>query len=168
MVRWAPFPVIVTTRIISFLVGNPYKPSFPLLLGRGTTQIIDNFLRYNCTQEVQADQTLPLCRIGNPCSGPWIIPKTSHFVWLTGLPGCMVLSLQAFFLKAANGTNSRNLKREGLHIALKLGQKQFHLFPSIVWRQFLSNRLTMLTHLYLGLSPCPGCQSPSGLIMNHF
>ncbi len=35
---WSPFPVIVTTRIITFLVGNPYKPSFPLLLGRGTTQ----------------------------------------------------------------------------------------------------------------------------------
>ena len=33
-----PFPVIGTTRIITFLVGNPYKPSFPLLLGRGTTQ----------------------------------------------------------------------------------------------------------------------------------
>ena len=32
------FPVIVTTRIITFLVGNPYKPSFPLLLGRGTKQ----------------------------------------------------------------------------------------------------------------------------------
>ena len=36
----SPFPVIVTTRIITFLVGNPYKPSFPLLLGRGTTQPI--------------------------------------------------------------------------------------------------------------------------------
>ncbi len=36
----SPFPVIVTTRIITFLVGNPYKPSFPLLLGRGTTQYI--------------------------------------------------------------------------------------------------------------------------------
>ena len=36
----SPFPVIVTTRIITFLVGNPYKPSFPLLLGRGTTQNI--------------------------------------------------------------------------------------------------------------------------------
>ena len=34
----SPFPVIVTTRIITFLVGNPYKPSFPLLLGGGTTQ----------------------------------------------------------------------------------------------------------------------------------
>ena len=34
----SPFPVIGTTRIITFLVGNPYKPSFPLLLARGTTQ----------------------------------------------------------------------------------------------------------------------------------
>ena len=37
---WSPFPVIVTTRIFTFLVGNSYKPSFLLLLGRGTTQII--------------------------------------------------------------------------------------------------------------------------------
>ena len=33
----------VTTRIIPFLVGNPYKPSFPLLLGEGTTQKITLF-----------------------------------------------------------------------------------------------------------------------------
>ncbi len=39
----SPFPVIVTTRILTFLVGNPYKPSFPLLLGRGTTQGICQF-----------------------------------------------------------------------------------------------------------------------------
>ena len=36
----SPLPVRVTTRIITFLVGNPYKPSFPLLLGGGTTQVI--------------------------------------------------------------------------------------------------------------------------------
>ena len=36
----SPLPVRVTTRIIIFLVGNPYKPSFPLLLGGGTTQCI--------------------------------------------------------------------------------------------------------------------------------
>ena len=36
----SPLPVRVTTRIITFLVGNPYKPSFPLLLGGGTTQQI--------------------------------------------------------------------------------------------------------------------------------
>ena len=36
----SPLPVRVTTRIITFLVGNPYKPSFPLLLGGGTTQCI--------------------------------------------------------------------------------------------------------------------------------
>ena len=37
---WSPLPVRVTTRIVTFLVGNPYKPSFPLLLGGGTTQPI--------------------------------------------------------------------------------------------------------------------------------
>ncbi len=36
----SPLPVRVTTRIITFLVGNLYKPSFPLLLGGGTTQLI--------------------------------------------------------------------------------------------------------------------------------
>ena len=36
----SPLPVRVTTRIITFLVGNPYKTSFPLLLGGGTTQHI--------------------------------------------------------------------------------------------------------------------------------
>ena len=30
-----PHPVTVTTRIISFLVGNPYKPSFVTVTGRG-------------------------------------------------------------------------------------------------------------------------------------
>ena len=29
------FPVTVTTRIIPFLVGNPYKPSFATVTGRG-------------------------------------------------------------------------------------------------------------------------------------
>ena len=45
----SPLPVRVTTRIIAFLVGNPYKPSFPLLLGGGTTQdksLI--FLEFHC------------------------------------------------------------------------------------------------------------------------
>ena len=40
----SPLPVRVTTRIITCLVGNPYKPSFPLLLGGGTTQIILNYI----------------------------------------------------------------------------------------------------------------------------
>ena len=49
----SPFPVIVTTRIITFLVGNPYKPSFPLLLGRGTTQSIH--ISYVCLRYVGGD-----------------------------------------------------------------------------------------------------------------
>ena len=35
----SPFPVTVTTRIITFLVGNPYKPSFATVTGRGDTPI---------------------------------------------------------------------------------------------------------------------------------
>ena len=36
-----PLLVTVTTRIVTFLVGDPYKPSFATgILGGGTTQII--------------------------------------------------------------------------------------------------------------------------------
>ncbi len=45
----SPLPVTVTTRIIPFLVGNPYKPSFPLLLGGGTTQYI--FIKFYKSQK---------------------------------------------------------------------------------------------------------------------
>ncbi len=34
-IRSTPHPVTVTTRIITFLVGNPYKPSFATVTGRG-------------------------------------------------------------------------------------------------------------------------------------
>ena len=34
-----PLTVTVTTRIIPFLAGNPYKPSFPLLLGGGQPKV---------------------------------------------------------------------------------------------------------------------------------
>ena len=35
LVRSTPHPVTVTTRIITFLVGNPYKPSFATVTGWG-------------------------------------------------------------------------------------------------------------------------------------
>ena len=31
----SPCPVTVTTRIIEFLVGDPYKPSFAIVTGKG-------------------------------------------------------------------------------------------------------------------------------------
>ena len=34
-VGYGPFPVTVTTRIITFLVGNPYKPLFATVTGKG-------------------------------------------------------------------------------------------------------------------------------------
>ena len=38
-----PLTVTVTTRIITFLVGDPYKPSLPLLLRGGHIQGISSF-----------------------------------------------------------------------------------------------------------------------------
>ena len=34
-IGYGPFPVTVTTRIIIFLVGNPYKPLFATVTGKG-------------------------------------------------------------------------------------------------------------------------------------
>ena len=34
-----PLPVTVTTRIVAFLVGDSYKPSFPTVTGRGDNPI---------------------------------------------------------------------------------------------------------------------------------
>ena len=34
-IGYCPLPLTVTTRIITFLVGNPYKPSFATVTGRG-------------------------------------------------------------------------------------------------------------------------------------
>ena len=34
-VGYGPFPVTVTTRIITFVVGNPYKPLFATVTGKG-------------------------------------------------------------------------------------------------------------------------------------
>ena len=39
LVRSTPHPVTVTTRIITFLVGNPYKPSFATVTGWGVDPI---------------------------------------------------------------------------------------------------------------------------------
>ena len=48
----SPLPLRVTTRIITFLVGNPYKPSFLLLLGGGTTQFISLFIPKMSQQKI--------------------------------------------------------------------------------------------------------------------
>ena len=38
-----PLPVTVTTRIITFLIGNPYKPSFAPVTGRGAHSTYQTF-----------------------------------------------------------------------------------------------------------------------------
>ena len=46
----SPLPVTVTTRIITFLVGDPYKPSFATGTGRGDTQVIIQLFRNSISQ----------------------------------------------------------------------------------------------------------------------
>ena len=41
--RSTPHPVTVTTRIITFLIGNPYKPSFATVSGWGVDPTHTNF-----------------------------------------------------------------------------------------------------------------------------
>ncbi len=48
--RSTPLPVTVTTRIITFLVGDPYKPSFATVTGRGVDPI------YYIIQGIPTDQ----------------------------------------------------------------------------------------------------------------
>ena len=40
---YGPFPVTVTPRIITFLVGNPYKPLFAAVTGKGPHPMYDVF-----------------------------------------------------------------------------------------------------------------------------
>ena len=40
---YGPLPVTVTTRIITFLIGNSYKPSFATITGRGDNPRNDQF-----------------------------------------------------------------------------------------------------------------------------
>ena len=64
----SPFPVIGTTRIITFLVGNPYKPSFPLLLGRDHPRYI-YFVALPCSTSHQSASPRD-SEISNCASGP--------------------------------------------------------------------------------------------------
>ena len=55
-----PHPVTVTTRIITFLIGNPYKPSFVTVTGWGVdrkylvvssaSKILQTHSRYRCCE----------------------------------------------------------------------------------------------------------------------
>ena len=62
-VRSTPHPVTVTTRIITFLVGNPYKPSFATVTGWGVDPIFTVFTRKNGGD---IDGDLLVCRSVTP------------------------------------------------------------------------------------------------------
>ena len=44
--RSTPHPVTVTTRIITFLIGNPYKPSFVTVTGWGVDLMYDVYMQH--------------------------------------------------------------------------------------------------------------------------
>ena len=93
-----PLPRIpVTTRIIIFLVGDPYKPSFASVTGRGTTQDLFVSLFYVFfLGKVFFWDWFPICCFGAPgvqdrivarCWQPsssdvWIGPSTTNAPWI--------------------------------------------------------------------------------------
>ena len=65
----SPFPVIVTTRIITFLVGNPYKPSFATITGKGDNPT------YGTQNHEGLDQMIFLQKDGDFQLPPLAIPR---------------------------------------------------------------------------------------------
>ena len=73
--RSTPHPVTVTTRIITFLVGNPYKPSFATVAGWG---VDPRYIPKNPdpSQSNRIEGSNPILRIGmdrgNPILGTYL------------------------------------------------------------------------------------------------
>ena len=80
-----PLPVRVTTRIIIFLVGDPHKPSFPLLLGGETTQRIP--IKNQACQNPVASPNVPRFRIPKEKNDA---AETEVSLGWVGLKGCHV------------------------------------------------------------------------------
>ena len=74
-VGYGPFPVRVTTRIITFLVGNPYKPLFATVTGKGATP---NVYMFMCLYSLQ----------------------NLHMFFL--VPNLCISSVQSFYFKRCN------------------------------------------------------------------
>ena len=69
---------------------------------------------------------LPLGRIGNPLY-PWIILKTSHFVWSTGLPGWFVFFCKYSVIDPEDTHNhSESAKPWGMWILRKFSSFRWH------------------------------------------
>ncbi len=67
--RSTPHPVTVTTRIITFLVGNPYKPSFATVTGWGVDprhiSLKNLYLQLLCWHPSETRQKLSSCRVSS-------------------------------------------------------------------------------------------------------
>ena len=70
-IRSTPHPVIVTTRIITFLVGNPYKPSFATVTGWGVDPIYIIYI-YTCIVAAGGCWKFPRCFRACFCVGIYV------------------------------------------------------------------------------------------------
>ena len=53
-----PLPVTVTNRIMTFLVGDPYKPPFPTVTGRGPRPKYTSYTLHPFPFEVIAEKNI--------------------------------------------------------------------------------------------------------------
>ena len=71
----------------------------------------------------------PAGRIGNPCD-PWIILKTSHFVWSTGLPGHYYILTKFYYLE--NLGKYHFFRQLWLVLGVKLMEINSNLFFEVI------------------------------------
>ena len=134
----SPCPVTVTTRIITFLVGDPYKPSFPVLLGGGTTQNkpinsggrILSFLKFlNFLRPVESSN-LRARRLSESLVSDGRHPNAAQKI--DGFVGKMILSGS----RMASGFSWKNANFKGEDILWERSISQIHLGTLImIWKQ---------------------------------
>ena len=88
-IRSTPHPVTVTTRIITFLVGNPYKPSFATVTGWGvdptyTTHQLNVRAKYPHTWTIWAEIRGVFFQNIVDFGASWkALPRCSMYGWFT-------------------------------------------------------------------------------------
>ena len=56
----SPLPVTVATRIITFFVGDPYKPSFATVTGRGDNPTYDHIIHHSVYPSISVTKDISL------------------------------------------------------------------------------------------------------------
>ena len=98
-----PFPVTVTTRIATFLVGNPYKPSFATVTGRGP----------------------------HPRNTFLFFPHFSHIFLGAGAVGIFVHVGESYIASGLRGCGNQHCRCTSLHFATAMDESSWVVSPSI-------------------------------------